>query len=118
MTQNDLDAIRGGLANYIGALQQVVDLNGWEKNQYVVSVLMDEIIHEIAAVNEDNGYCEPFILVPVFNAMQGILMQQIVRIQNDPSTEDDPESRIARYQAMINELTHLAEYAMGQKKGV
>ena len=116
MMQGDLDGIRSGLTAYIGSLQNAVDLHGWERNQYVVSVLMDEIIHSISQVHDDNPYCEPFILVPVFSAMQGILTQQIARIKNDPSTEEDPKSRIERYSAMIGELTHLAEYGMRSRK--
>ena len=116
MTQSDLDGIRSGLTGYIGSLQEAVDLHGWERNQYVVSVLMDEILHSISQVHEDSPYCEPFILVPVFSAMQGILAQQIARIENDPSTEEDPENRIERYNAMIGELTHLAEYGMRSRK--
>lgn len=116
MNENKLDFIKNGLANYIGSLQDVVDLQGWEKNQYIASVLIDAITQNVARVHEDSAYCEPFVLVPVFTAMQGILMQQIQRIQQDPSTEDEPEARIERYNAMIGELTHLAEYGMLSRK--
>lgn len=115
MTQNDLDAIRGGLANYVGALQDVVDLDGVEKNQYIASVLMDELL-DVAKTEENNPYCSPFVLVPLFNGMQGVLMQQIQRIKQDSSTEKEPAARIKRYNAMINELNHLMEFGMSQKK--
>ena len=115
MTQNDLDAIRGGLANYVGALQDVVDLDGVEKNQYIASVLMDELL-DVAKTEENNPYCSPFVLVPLFNGMQGVLMQQIQRIKQDSSTEKEPAARIKRYNAMINELNHLMQFGMSQKK--
>lgn len=115
MTENDIDAIKGGLSNYVGALQDVVDLDGVEKNQFVASVLMDELL-DVAKTEENNPYCSPFVLVPLFNGMQGVLMQQIQRIKQDSSTEKEPVARIKRYTAMINELNHLMEYGMSSKK--
>ena len=110
MTQNELDIIRGGLANYIGAIQGAVDAKGLEKNQYVVSVMMDEIL-KIAQVDINSPYCDPFILVPVFNAVEGVLIQQIQVMQRGEQTEDI-KHRIVRYQAMIEEFNHLIEKSM------
>lgn len=112
MTQNELDIIRGGLANYIGAIQGAVDAKGLEKNQYVVSVMMDEIL-KIAQVDINSPYCDPFILVPVFNAVEGVLIQQIQVMQRGEQTEDI-KHRIVRYQAMIEEFNHLIEKSMTQ----
>lgn len=114
MTENNIDAIKGGLANYVGALQEAVDLKGIEKNQFVASVLMDALL-DVAKTKEDDPYCSPFVLVPLFSGMQGVLIQQIQRIKSDSSTEEDPEARVKRYTAMINELNHLIEYGMFQK---
>lgn len=113
MTQNELDIIRGGLANYIGAIQGAVDAKGLEKNQYVVSVMMDEIL-KIAQVDINSPYCDPFILVPVFNAVEGVLIQQIQVMQRGEQTED-VKHRIIRYQAMIEEFNHLIEKSMTQE---
>lgn len=113
MTQNELDIIRGGLANYIGAIQGAVDAKGLEKNQYVVSVMMDEIL-KIAQVDINSPYCDPFILVPVFNAVEGVLIQQIQVMQRGEQTEDI-KHRIVRYQAMIEEFNHLIEKSMTQE---
>ena len=115
MTENDIDAIKGGLSNYVGALQDVVDLDGVEKNQFVASVLMDELL-DVAKTEENNPYCSPFVLWPRCKGMQGVLMQQIRRIKQDSSTEKEPAARIKRYNAMINELNHLMEFGMSQKK--
>ena len=115
MTQNELDIIRGGLANYIGAIQGAVDAKGLEKNQYVVSVMMDEIL-KIAQVDINSPYCDPFILVPVFNAVEGVLIQQIQVMQRGEQTEDI-KHRIVRYQAMIEEFNHLIEKSFTRLHG-
>lgn len=118
MTQNDIDAIRGGLANYIGALQGIVDSEGIEKNQFVVGVLVDEIV-KTSQTDPKSPYCDPYILVPMFSAMQGVLIQQMQVMQHRMKTEDGDEKeelehRIVRYKAMNAELDYLMEKSLAE----
>ena len=110
MTQNDLEAVCGGLANYIGAIQSVVDLDGFDKNRYVVGVLMDEAV-KASQVTPNSQYCSPYILNPMFSTVQNVLKQQIQMLGLQEQTEET-KRRIVRYKAIVQEFDNLIEISM------
>lgn len=110
LSQNDLDLIKSGFVQYIGAIQSIIDENGLEKNQTIVDILMDEVI-KISQVEPNSFYCSPYILAPMFSRMEGVLIQQIQVMSQQEQTEEI-KHRIVRYKAMIQELNYMMEKSL------
>lgn len=98
---NDLEQIRNGLVNYIGAAQAAVPYEGRAKNQIVASILVDEVLS--VARTEDGPYCDPYVLVPMFKGIIGVLKQQQYKAAESGNKEAimDMEAAIELFQAMI-----------------
>lgn len=112
LSQNDLDLIKSGFVQYIGAIQGIIDEKGLEKNQTIVDILMDEVI-KISQVKPNSFYCSPYILAPMFSRMEGVLIQQIQIMERQEQTEE-VKHRIVRYKAMIQELNYLMEKSLAE----
>lgn len=86
---NDMEQIRQGLSMYIGHAQAATPpaFTGRAKNQVVVGLLMDEAI-KCSQTELDNAYCDPYILVPLFKAMDGVLHQQQDLLAQNPTEEN------------------------------
>ena len=99
---NDLEQIRNGLINYIGAAQAAVPYEGRAKNQIVASILVDEVLN-VAKTEDGSPYCDPYVLVPMFKGVIGILKQQQYKAaeRNDKEAILDMEASIALFQDMI-----------------
>lgn len=104
MYSNDLEQVRAGLINYIGVIQNIVPFEGRAKNQIVASILVDETL-SVARTDAKSPYCDPYILVPMFKGMIGVLKQQQFVLAQAPSQEN--KERIMKYQAMIEEFEYL-----------
>ena len=112
---NDIEQMRAGLINYIGAIQQVVPFEGHAKNQIVASILMDEIL-DVARTEPKNPYCDPYILVPLFKGVIGVLKQQQVVLMKNPVAAN--RERVIRYEAMIEEFEKLLKENTPETKDV
>lgn len=104
MYSNDLEQVRAGLISYIGVIQSIVPFEGRAKNQIVASILVDETLNT-AKTQNDSPYCDPYILVPMFKGIIGVLKQQQYVLAQKP-TQDNKE-RIIKYQAMIEEFEQI-----------
>jgi len=102
---NDLEQIRSGLINYIGTIQSVVPFEGRAKNQIVASILVDETLN-VAKTQQGSHYCDPYVLVPMFKGIIGVLRQQQQVLKRDGKNEEDKQ-RIIRYEAIIEEFEDL-----------
>ena len=69
------------------------------KHQVIAGILTDEV-KKLSQLEADSFYCEPAILIPVFNLMKGVLTQQCQALLKD-SHGEDIGIRIPRYKAMI-----------------
>lgn len=101
---NDLEQMRAGLINYIGAIQSVVPFEGRAKNQIVASILVDEVLN-VAKTKADNPYCDPYVLVPMFKGIIGVLKQQQQVLMKIPVAAN--RERVMQYEAMIGEFERL-----------
>jgi len=101
---NDLEQIRSGLINYIGTIQSVVPFEGRAKNQIVASILVDETLNA-AKTEAGSHYCDPYVLVPMFKGIIGVLKQQQQVLHQNGGEEN--RQRIVRYEAMIEEFEEL-----------
>lgn len=110
---NDLEQLRNGLINYLGAIQAVIPFEGHARNQIVASILMDEILNT-AKTRTDSPYCDPYVLVPLFKGIIGILKQQQLILSRNPTQEN--KERMIRYQAMIEEFETLIRENMPETK--
>ena len=99
---NDLEQIRNGLINYIGAAQAAVPYEGRAKNQIVASILTDEVLN-VAKTEEGSHYCDPYVLVPMFKGVIGILKQQQYKAaqEGDKSAIIDMEAAIELFERLI-----------------
>ena len=102
---NDLEQIRSGLINYIGTIQSVVPFEGRAKNQIVASILVDETLN-VAKTQSGSHYCDPYVLVPMFKGIIGVLRQQQQVLEQGSRSEEDKQ-RIIRYEAIIEEFQDL-----------
>ena len=94
---NDLEQIRAGLTNYVGAAAQAAPFEGKAKNQIVVSLLVDELL--AASQLEKGAPCDSYVLVPLFKGINIYLKQQIILLSKDPTEEN--KQRVLNYDAMI-----------------
>lgn len=94
---NDLEQIRDGFMNYIGAAISAIDLEGRAKNQVICGMLCDAVLG--CAQMEPKTPCDPYILVPLFKANIIFLRQQMNILSQNPTEQN--KKRMLTYQAMI-----------------
>lgn len=94
---NDLEIIRSGMVNFLGAAIKNITLEGKSKNRIIVSLLVEEALK--ASQLKPNTPCELEILSPLFKANIIILQQQIHVLSLNPIKEN--KGKILKYQAII-----------------
>ena len=104
MYSNDLETIRMGLVSYIGAAQKAVPFEGRAKNQIIASILVDATL-DIAKTKKNDPYCDPYVLVPMFKGMIGVLKQQQYKCAQEKTP--DAKDKIIEYESIIQTLEEM-----------
>jgi len=100
--QNDfsLEAIRGGLSNYIGScLGALPKATGIPENRLIISILMEEILK--TSQSDKSKPCNLEFLKPVFDGIDVALSQNIKFLSTQSSIPTEQIVKIQELRSMI-----------------
>jgi hypothetical protein len=101
---NELEKIRQGLVNYIGAAQAAVTGNEKEKRHLIVSILAEEALKLTQEENDTNDF---FVALPMLRALIVILVQKKNELANLAAGITTADAQIENYKKSIDFLKSL-----------
>ena len=97
---NDVEVLKTGLTEYLGAIQDALPFKGVNKNRMLVAIMMDEVL-QTAQISQGEP-CSLYVLKPFFEGLKLVLEQQQAILAKTPTEEN--KERIISYQSMLEEI--------------